>query len=101
MENVFKELREKNGLSQAEMSRRTGISQQALSHMEVSGRLPSADNLLKIANIFNVSADFLLGVEETELNNNKEIINLYNKMSDQEKQSFIKFGEYLIASRHQ
>jgi len=100
MGNIFKELREKNNLSQAEISRRTGISQQTISYMEVSGGHTGSDNLLKIANFYDVTTDFLLGVGKS-LEEEDEIFKLYNKMTTEERQNFIKFGKYLIASRHQ
>ena len=95
MGNIFKELREKHRISQAELSGRTGISQQALSHIEVTGKYPNSDNLLKIAEFYDVSTDYLLGKEKND------ILNLYSDMTAEEKLAFVKYGEYLISSRRQ
>ena len=95
MGNIFKELREKNRISQSDLSGKTGISQQALSYIEVTGKYPNSDNLLKIAEFYGVTTDYLLGKEKND------ILNLYGDMTVEEKIAFVKYGEYLISSRHQ
>lgn len=54
-------LREKNALTQEELSSKLGISRASLSHYETSRREPDYDTINKIASFFNVSIDYLLG----------------------------------------
>lgn len=54
-------LREKQGMTQEELSIKLDISRASLSHYEKNRREPDYDTLLKIANYFKVSIDYLLG----------------------------------------
>jgi len=53
--------REKAGLSQAELSRRSGLQPSVISHFETSARRPSFENLRRIADALDVTTDYLLG----------------------------------------
>ena len=56
-------LRAAKGLSQAQLAERIGITKGMVSAYENSIRMPSYPVLIKIAGIFNVSTDYLLGIE--------------------------------------
>lgn len=57
----IKELRGKQNLTQKEFAEKVGISVSAISGYEIGAKLPSADNVIKICETFNCSADWLLG----------------------------------------
>ncbi len=57
----IKELREEKGLSQMELGLELEISHASIQQYEAGIHEPSFENLLKIADYFNVSTDFLLG----------------------------------------
>ena len=59
--NKIKELRIKAGMTQSELSSLLGIAQNTLSYWEQNKYQPDNDTLLKLANIFNVTLDYLLG----------------------------------------
>lgn len=59
----IKELRLLNGMSQVEMAAKLGISKQSVSNWENDNIQPSIEMLLKIAALFSVSTDYLLGLE--------------------------------------
>ncbi|GLI06371.1 MULTISPECIES: helix-turn-helix domain-containing protein [Paenibacillus] len=59
--NRIAALREKQGLTQEELSLKLDISRASLSHYEKNRREPDYDTLVKIANHFKVSIDYLLG----------------------------------------
>ncbi|MCP3773451.1 helix-turn-helix domain-containing protein [Paenibacillus sp. MZ04-78.2] len=59
--NRIAALREKQGLTQEELSFKLDISRASLSHYEKNRREPDYDTLVKIANHFKVSIDYLLG----------------------------------------
>lgn len=55
------ELRESKSLTQEQLSTRLGISRAALSHYEKNRREPDFETLIKLADEFQVSIDYLLG----------------------------------------
>lgn len=57
----LKLLREKNKLSQQDLADALGISQQSVYKYEKQGTQPDHDTLIKIADYFEVSVDFLIG----------------------------------------
>ena len=56
----LRELRAKKGLSQAELAKRLGVTQQAVGRWERDKNLPDNDVLKKISVMFNVSIHYLL-----------------------------------------
>lgn len=58
------DLRKEYGWTQTELANKLNVSQQAVSKYEKGEREPDIDVLLRIANIFNVSSDYLLGLSE-------------------------------------
>lgn len=56
-------LRQQNKLSQSEVARRIGVSASAVSAYEADEISPSLETLVKIANLFHVSTDYLLDVD--------------------------------------
>jgi transcriptional regulator with XRE-family HTH domain len=57
----FREAREKAGLSAAEVGRRIGVSQPAVTQWETGAKVPSVEMLCKLADLYCVSTDYLLG----------------------------------------
>ena len=57
----IKEARIKSGISQGAMAMQMGYNRSAICDWETRGKEPSFDVLLKICDILNVSADYLLG----------------------------------------
>lgn len=62
---IIKELREDHDLSQTEMGKILGISQNTVSQYEKGIRNLPIDLLKIYANYFNISADYILGIENT------------------------------------
>lgn len=60
----FREAREKTGLSAAEVARRIGVSQPAVSQWDSGAKVPSVEMLCKLADLYCVSTDYLLGRDE-------------------------------------
>lgn len=56
--------RELRGLNQRELGARVGIAATSIAHFEAGRRRPSMDNLRRLANALEVTADFLLGSAE-------------------------------------
>ena len=60
--------REANGLSQMELAKRTGLSQQAISLWEQNKRVPSIANCETLADFYGISLDELVGRDFKEKN---------------------------------
>ena len=59
--NKLYELRKQAGLSQEAFAEKLGVSRQAVSKWECGASLPDTDNLITIANLYNISLDELIG----------------------------------------
>lgn len=64
--NTLKTLRLQNNMTQAQLAQKLGLTKSVISAYETSLRLPSYDVLIHIAKIYNVSTDYLLGVEQKQ-----------------------------------
>lgn len=60
---TLKELRVEKGISQRELGKFLGVCNQTVSFWESGRSEPDLDSLVKISNFFEVSADFLLGLD--------------------------------------
>ena len=60
----LKELRKKKGLSQEALGRALSIGQTSIANYEANKRVPSLEIFIEIADIFNVSLDYLAGTKE-------------------------------------
>ena len=65
----LKELRKRSKLSQEQLAQQLGITKGMISSYETSMRMPSYQVLLKIALLFNVSTDYLLGKSKNDMIN--------------------------------
>lgn len=65
----IKELRTKKGVSQTVVAKAIGCSTNVYSRYERGEREPSIDLILKLAEYFDVTVDFMLGKEDTDLTN--------------------------------
>lgn len=63
----LKELRIENNYSQKEIADMIGIAQVTYSHYELGRRSVSIQNLVKIAQIYNVSVDYMLGLSDVKM----------------------------------
>ena len=59
----LKALRQEAGLTQRQLAQRLRVSTSAVSYYELSDRSPSPEMLQRIAAVFHVSADYLLGLD--------------------------------------
>lgn len=59
-----KYLRKESGIGQNYLAEILDVSNASISYWETGKQLPSAEAVFKLANFFNVSADYLLGIED-------------------------------------
>lgn len=62
----LKELRIQEGLTQQQLASQMGITKSVVSFYELQERTPSPAVLIKLAGIFRVSTDYLLGLDKRE-----------------------------------
>ena len=62
----LKILRKQAGLTQQQLATQLGITKSVVSFYELQERSPSPEVLIKLASIFHVSADYLLGLDARE-----------------------------------
>lgn len=84
--NRLKELRERKELFQSDVAKFLGISTPAYSYYEANKRNMPAETAIKLAKFFNVSVDYLLGLDT----NNKRLLPVlgtvkagYNYLADE------------------
>ena len=65
-EKIYK-LRKQHGLSQEQLASKLGVSRQTVSKWEM-GTSPDLDNVVKIADFFACSLDYLMRADRTEIN---------------------------------
>lgn len=60
----LRELRRKNGCTQSDLAKILGLSQSTIGNWEAGIRQPNFTTLKRLAKIFNVSVDYLLGRDD-------------------------------------
>ena len=61
----IKALRESRGMTQAELARQLGITRSGVNAWEMGLSVPSTQYFVDLALFFNVSSDFLLGIDSS------------------------------------
>ncbi len=64
--NRLKELRTQSGMTQAMLAQQLGVTKSVISFYELRERAPSPEILVRIAQVFHVSTDYLLGLEKQD-----------------------------------
>ena len=64
--NILKTLRLQNHLTQAQLAQKLGLTKSVISAYETGLRMPSYDILIATSKIFNVTTDYLLGLERKQ-----------------------------------
>ena len=65
MGQIIKELRKGRGFTQEELAQRIGVTYQAVSKWENDLGMPDISQIVPLATIFDVSTDFLFGIDKT------------------------------------
>ena len=63
----IKDLREKVRWSQEDLGRKVNKSKSTISLYENEGLVPPGDTLIEMASLFNVSLDYLVGIDKNEM----------------------------------
>ena len=63
----LRNLRLEAGMTQAELAQRLDITKAVISYYELHERCPSTEVLIKLASIFHISTDYLLGISNRKM----------------------------------
>ena len=77
----LRELREKKRLSQQQLADWLGLTRSSISNYENNTQTPPADTLVRLADIYGVAVDYLLGVK----NDRKRVLVIEGLTPSQEK----------------
>ena len=104
-ENI-KNLRKIKGLTQYQLAVKSGLSQSNISAWERGAYEPLPDGLIKLADVFGCSIDYLLGRESEDsmiVIEGEKVIpeigpadRIYNQLTDKNKFRFLSYGQGLL-----
>ena len=63
--NRLKDLRNKMGLTQAELAKKLSLTRASVNAWEMGLSAPSTPFIVELSRLFNVSTDYLLGLDDT------------------------------------
>lgn len=102
----LKKLREAKNITQLKLSMDLNVSQELISRYEVGSSFPQPNMIIKIAQYFNCSTDYLLGLTDittpikylAQNNNvkNADILNKYNSLSSEDQKCFDRYLQFLV-----
>ena len=78
--NRIKELREDRDLRQIDLSNATGIDQKTISNYETGKTNPDSWAIIKLADFFGVTCDYLLGLTDRNLKNTEAVLEEIEKI---------------------
>ena len=85
----LKDIRIKNKYNQEDIAEQLGVTKQTISNWEKGKRTPDIDSLIKLANIYQVTLDSLIGIDKrTE---DIELLNIILNMRKEKKSQLLNF----------
>ena len=101
----LQEIREQKGILQKDLAEKLNKTRACISSWETSKTEPDLQSLIQIADVLEITVDYLLGrTDEMELANiqteltpdQNELLNLYNQMSFRDKNRLLGFAQGLV-----
>jgi len=106
LQDRLKELRKENNLKQEEIAEKLSITTSAYGFYEQGKTIPNATTITFLADLYDVSTDYLLGITNIRKSNNKEPDDLTiaahhegNNWTPEELEEIEKFKEFVKAKR--
>ena len=92
----LKELRNSNKLTQQELSQKLGVSKSTISMYENGNRTPDFETLEAIADLFNISIDSLIGVQNKGDNEiNAIAAHAISELSEEQIKKVIEYAKFI------
>ncbi|MBC3899705.1 MAG: helix-turn-helix domain-containing protein [Firmicutes bacterium] len=82
----IKILRQLKDINQAELGKIVGVGKTTISNYETGYSVPDLDTLIKLAEYFNVTTDYLLGLTDDFISQNKDESQTFGHLSRNEKE---------------
>lgn len=104
----IKHLRKSNKQTQEDLGNILGLSKTAIVNYEAAQRKISLEHIVKLCNFYDVSLNYLIGIEEKTMENKPEALELIDKwneafpdeiFNENEIKLLIDFGKLLISAR--
>lgn len=99
----IKKLREERGESQEDLAKLVGYKKQAISHWEISGKVPRSNVLEFLAKHYMTTSDYLLGIDSNHFygktenptisSDELELLKRYRMMKKDQKDTIRKVAE--------
>ena len=104
MQNKIKELREEKKMTQIRLSTELEITQETVSAYEIGKHYPSVKSLLKMAELFNASLDYIMGLSEIRLpikenglpQNEATALSLFRALDNIQKEKAVAFMQGML-----
>ncbi len=97
----LEKLRKENRVSQAQLGKVLGITQQMISNYENDSSQPNIEFLTKIADYFKVSIDALVGYkpvnDETLTSQRDRLLNYYDRLSEADRDKCFTIMQTIIS----
>lgn len=81
----LKELRVSKNLTLEELGEQVNAAKQTVGHWETGYRIPTIDVVMKLANYYGVSLDYLLGATDFPYPLSEKVVNIINQASNPEE----------------
>lgn len=98
----LRELRKERGLTQAELAKLLSIGESTISFYESGKRQPDYETLIRLADFFNVSVDYLIGRTDNKNNSGIETLAAHrsddplNELPEEARKSLEEFKEFIL-----
>lgn len=96
---ILRSLIEQQGITQKELAKKLSITPSALGNYVQNTREPDYHTLIKIADYFHVSTDYLLGysASEQKLSHEEEILlHIFRSLTDDQKEIYLEQGKIFM-----
>ena len=101
----LKTLRKSKGLSMKELGSIFGLAESTISLYENGKRQPDKETILKFADYFGVSVDYLLGRDDAPISaddlsdGEKQLVSLIKQLTDEETEELSNFVDFILSKR--
>ena len=101
----IRDLRREKNITADELGEIVGVSRFSVSNWETGRNQPNNDILIKLAEYFNVSVDYLLGITDiphTDVQLDEFQVALYNgteELTDEQKEDLLQYVDYLKSKK--
>lgn len=83
MKNRIKDLREDRDMRQSDLAAKTGIDQRTISNYETGKTIPDAYALIRFADFFEVSIDYLVCRTDIDIGTNEKKLHIIENIQNQ------------------